>query len=1401
MTKARFSAWLPWFAVLLAAMGVARGQVQGPGGHYYQVVALQQGVTWEQARALAEQSTYNGVHGHLATITSAEEDQFIESLRIEAAPGGYNAVWVGGFQDMDYSSPTDGWYWVNGEGAIATSTVQGGYSNWQAGEPNDYWGLQSENYLAVGHFNNFGWNDYRDDGSVHGYVVEYPNAGRASVVKVWSPDPIAIEHSGENSPTPSPLDTARFVFTRTGNLTLDLPVYYTVHGTAVNGVDYNEITRSVIIPAGQAEVTLTIVPRVDVLTVVEPMETVGIRIEPSLILTPSAAYDINPNGCEAGAVIYEDAVDYPDSAELAVPRNGFSYRHGETVTMLVAVDHSAHPVTKVEFFAGAGLLGALTPTEPLLGLEFFKFNWTSAPVGTHEVRARVTLSSGAQLTTRASGIKVEGAQPLPTVGIRFMEPTTTVPVPDADYAPGYIAVVRDNANTAEDLQVFYSIGGTATAGVDYEELPGYVVIPAGRTGAKILVTAKDDTIDEPNETVILTLIPPPDAPANPIDASDAYNIDPGFKVAEVKILDNDEPPVPTETVVRILAADAEATEFPPTADGFNPARFVIERIGSTAQDLQVFFSIHGTAKNGEDYERIASPITIPAGKPIVAIQIVPLSDRGALTHKYEIAPEAGLSWEQARIKAEQAIYEGVHGHLATITSAEEDQLIETLRQEAGNLNLWVGGYQDAGETSKTEGWKWVNNEGAIPGSNNTQHGYANWLAGEPNDYWGPASENHMVIGWTGSFGWNDQGGNIGAQGYVMEFDLFVPDPESEEAMETVGIRLEPSPVMSPLPTYFIDSTYPDAAAVIFDGAAPSNGAIEVAIPSPEAVYGAGAAVEFLVAACHPTVDVQLVEFFVDDVKVGSSLVERSRPAQGGVIEHRLKWNAPRAGRHILQAKAGLAGTVLLSSPIPFTVEGDNNTPPVATLTKPADGSVYIDGDYETIVGSAIDPDGTVVKIEILLDGNVIVSKNGSAIEHRFSPAVGPHTIAIRATDDKGATDISEVANILVRDRHEVAFVHRELPGAYSPGVTFVVELRADPPEGTFAYAVEDRAPTGWRVTEVSDDGAFDTINGKVKFGPFFDDLPRTLTYRVTPPASAAGTFEFSGSGSVNGAVYPITGDATVELARQYHPADSNQDFRIILSEVTAYAAAWKAGDSWPAGPVPIPLSYVTRAHHIWRRGETYAFNPAAGAPPACWVPTTGGAGGFKIATVGGAQRSLFGDMRADAATQVRISATPASDSSGYAVEEQPPHGWTVSNISHEGVFDPARGVIRWGVFSDGAARTLSYTATPPPTVSSVGVFAGQLSYDGKLLLIGAGGNFDNSVTINGTAPVTMSSELAPPGFKLNISGPSGQTGVIEASTDFTNWTEVKSIFIPNGSVEFTDESPAVGRRFYRLRVQ
>jgi len=72
-----------------------------------------------------------------------------------------------------------------------------------------------------------------------------------------------------------------------------------------------------------------------------------------------------------------------------------------------------------------------------------------------------------------------------------------------------IFTVSRTGKTDADLDVKFSIGGTATEGSDYESVVRSVTIPAGQASAEILITAMDDLLAELDETVILTINPDP----------------------------------------------------------------------------------------------------------------------------------------------------------------------------------------------------------------------------------------------------------------------------------------------------------------------------------------------------------------------------------------------------------------------------------------------------------------------------------------------------------------------------------------------------------------------------------------------------------------------------------------------------------------------------------------------------------------------------------------------------------------------------------------------------------------------------------------------------------------------------------------------------------------------------
>ncbi|MCT7956395.1 DUF4347 domain-containing protein [Laspinema palackyanum] len=76
---------------------------------------------------------------------------------------------------------------------------------------------------------------------------------------------------------------------------------------------------------------------------------------------------------------------------------------------------------------------------------------------------------------------------------------------EANTSSGQWTLTLSDAAPTGGMTVNYSVAGTATSGTDYTALSGSVFIPAGATTANINVTPLDDAIDEPDETVKLTV--------------------------------------------------------------------------------------------------------------------------------------------------------------------------------------------------------------------------------------------------------------------------------------------------------------------------------------------------------------------------------------------------------------------------------------------------------------------------------------------------------------------------------------------------------------------------------------------------------------------------------------------------------------------------------------------------------------------------------------------------------------------------------------------------------------------------------------------------------------------------------------------------------------------------------
>ncbi|MHC1765482.1 MAG: hypothetical protein AB9869_14470 [Verrucomicrobiia bacterium] len=73
---------------------------------------------------------------------------------------------------------------------------------------------------------------------------------------------------------------------------------------------------------------------------------------------------------------------------------------------------------------------------------------------------------------------------------------------------------------------------------------------------------------------------------------------------------------------------------------------------------------------------------------------------------------------------------------------------------------------------------------------------------------------------------------------------------------------------------------------------------------------------------------------------------------------------------------------------------------------------------------------------------------------------------------------------------------------------------AKPGPGVFSYAVEEQVPPGVQVTNVTEGGEYDLQSRLVRWGPFFDAEPRTLSYSVVcsePSMTVAGRISMDGA--------------------------------------------------------------------------------------------------------------------------------------------------------------------------------------------------------------------------------------------------------------------------------------------------
>ena len=300
-------------------------------------------------------------------------------------------------------------------------------------------------------------------------------------------------------------DTGTFTLSRTGATTNALTVFFGISGSATNGIDYESIVSSAVIPVGQSSVAITITPNSDAL--IEGDESVV------LTLTANANYTITPPG--TASLTIQDAPPTPvvtvvatDAAasEIGPDVGVFRFTRTEDTTAALTVQYNigGNATNGSDYNTISGTI--VIPS----GQTFADLTITPVDDGMPEPSETVSV------TVIHTATYDPGSPSSATVTIADSSPVVNVEATDSGASEngpdtGTFTFTRTGATTAA-LTVNFTLSGTAQAGSDYTSLGSSVTIPIGQTSTTAVVTPIPDGQAEPDESVILTL------------AAGAYNI-------------------------------------------------------------------------------------------------------------------------------------------------------------------------------------------------------------------------------------------------------------------------------------------------------------------------------------------------------------------------------------------------------------------------------------------------------------------------------------------------------------------------------------------------------------------------------------------------------------------------------------------------------------------------------------------------------------------------------------------------------------------------------------------------------------------------------------------------------------------------------------------------------------
>jgi len=411
-------------------------------------------------------------------------------------------------------------------------------------------------------------------------------------ISISATDPAAAESAANDGQFTIALDS--------GTAERNITVSYTVSGTATNGTDYNLLSGTATIGAGNSDTT------VDITVIDESLA----ECDETVVLTLT--------GTSCGTI---DNAASTDTVTITEPDPSISLVAGDDSAAEPATSNNGQFVVRLD--GGQLAQRDITVSYAVTGTATNGADYTTIP-------ASATISAGTgsaainlvvlndtlvecdeTVVLTLTGVScgtVNGATSTDSATITEPDVAVALIVPDAAASEpaggnnGAFAVTLGGQTAERDITVTYRVGGTASNGTDYTTIQTTVTISAGTGSTAIPVTVSNDTLAECDETVILTLT-----------GTSCGVVSGASSTGTVTITE----PSPS---VSLAAVDPAAAE-PESAD--NDGVFAIRLDGgqSAQRAITVTYSVGGTADNGNDYATLSGVATISAGATSTSVVV------------------------------------------------------------------------------------------------------------------------------------------------------------------------------------------------------------------------------------------------------------------------------------------------------------------------------------------------------------------------------------------------------------------------------------------------------------------------------------------------------------------------------------------------------------------------------------------------------------------------------------------------------------------------------------------------------------------------------------------------------------------------------------------------------------